>query len=93
MASAALNGDNTAACMGEIPSRDLAFLPSETSVAGLVNLATEISTHIIRNREGERLVAWWNHLLGGRYDLEGLDQPGRTLPARWIPHHQAPLLN
>lgn len=81
------------ASLSEIPRRDLAFLPSETSVAGLVNLATEITSHFIPHRQGARVTAWWNHLLGGRYDLEELGHQGRSLPARWIPHHQAPLPN
>lgn len=73
------------AAIGEIPRRDLRFLPSETTVAGLINLATEVATHYVDRAGGNTAFQrWWNRMIQRRYDLEGVADRSMTLPARWI---------
>ena len=80
--------------LNEIPVRDLHYLPSETTVAGVINLATEMTSHFVpRHRGGTKLTTWWNHLMGGKYDLEGLSMTPVPLPARWMPLHHRAMVN
>jgi hypothetical protein len=75
------------ASLKEIPKRELQFLATNTSVAGLVNLSTEIWTHYDLHRAGsEKLNNWWNQLIGRKYNLEGVDKNNVPLPDRWLPH-------
>lgn len=73
------------AALSEIPRRDLRFLPSETTVAGLINLATECATWYV-NRSGGNTTfqRWWNRMIQRTYDLERAVPRTMALPARWI---------
>lgn len=73
------------ASINEIPKRERRFLASETSVAGLINLATELASHHVdRQGGGFRLSSWWNALMNRPYDLEGVATTTVPAPARWL---------
>lgn len=69
----------------EIPKRERRFLASETSVAGLINMATELWTHHVdRQGGGSRLSSWWNALMNRPYDLEGVATTTVPAPTWWL---------
>ena len=73
------------ASLNEIPKRERRFLATETSVAGIINLATELSTfYVDRQGGGSRLSSWWNALMSRPYDLEGVATTNIPAPARWL---------
>lgn len=73
------------ASVKEIPPAKRRLLQTETSVGGLINLATEISTHHTDSREyRDSLSAWWDRLLSRPFHLEGVAQTIAPAPALWL---------